>query len=78
MTQQYNSPLVSCIVCREIKSAKGIFSHFMGTHTIAGNEKLINAGKASKNNHETQKKMPRIKGYCIASCLINVLRATNH
>lgn len=32
----YNSPLVSCIYCREIKSAKGIFTHYIVSHTDAG------------------------------------------
>jgi hypothetical protein len=33
---KYLSPLVSCLECREIKSSKGIFSHFIAAHTEAG------------------------------------------
>lgn len=39
-TSKYLSPLVSCLTCREVKSAKGIFSHFLTTHTEEGKEKL--------------------------------------
>ena len=36
---QYLSPLVSCLVCREVKSAKGLFSHFIISHTEEGKQK---------------------------------------
>lgn len=29
---QYLSPLVSCLVCREVKSAKGLFTHILHSH----------------------------------------------
>lgn len=38
---QYLSPLVSCLVCREVKSAKGLFTHFAISHTEEGNQKHI-------------------------------------
>lgn len=34
----YKSPLVSCIHCREIKSAKGIFTHYLISHTTDGKQ----------------------------------------
>lgn len=35
----YSSPLCSCILCREIKSTKGIHSHYISAHTKTGNLK---------------------------------------
>lgn len=35
---QYLSPLVSCLVCREVKSAKGLFTHFIVSHTEEGKQ----------------------------------------
>ena len=29
---QYLSPLVSCLICREVKSAKGLFTHILHSH----------------------------------------------
>lgn len=56
MTEEnkYLSPLVSCLECRAIKSAKGIFSHFITAHTEKGNERakstlLKGSIKASSN-----------------------------
>jgi hypothetical protein len=43
----YLSPLVSCIHCREIKSAKGIHSHYLTVHTDNGKFKLDLARKNS-------------------------------
>lgn len=31
-TTIYSSPLCSCVICHKIKSAKGIHSHFVGSH----------------------------------------------
>lgn len=46
------SPLCSCLVCHEIKSAKGIFTHFLQSH-----DPLFKREWEIKNNHpETNKK----------------------
>lgn len=44
----YLSPLVSCIICREVKSSKGIHSHFLTKHTDSGKTKLDSARKNSR------------------------------
>jgi len=44
-TSKYLSPLVSCLECREVKSAKGIFSHFITAHTEEGIERCKTNGK---------------------------------
>ena len=44
----YKSPLVSCIECRQEKSAKGIFSHYISSHTESGKINRINSGKLSQ------------------------------
>lgn len=36
----FKSPLVSCLTCRKIKSARGIFSHYITAHTESGNERV--------------------------------------
>lgn len=41
----YTSPACSCIICHKEYSAKGIFSHFITTHTEKGNERVKRAGK---------------------------------
>ena len=43
----YLSPIVSCIHCKRIKSAKGIFSHYLVAHTQEGKEKLDKAREKS-------------------------------
>ena len=40
----YTSPLCSCIICKEVKSAKGIHSHYSSAHTESGKEHVRNAG----------------------------------
>ena len=45
MSSIYKSPVVSCIQCRQIKSAKGIFSHFITAHTDAGKQRVSETGK---------------------------------
>ena len=40
MTTTYSSPLCSCVHCKEVKSAKGIYSHYLTAHTSAGTERL--------------------------------------
>lgn len=41
-TSIYSSPLCSCIICRAVKSAKGIHSHYVCSHTEEGKEKHKN------------------------------------
>ena len=56
---QYKSPLISCIHCRKVFSAKGIFTHFISTHTDSGREKCRLTGKQnsiSKNSIIAQRK----------------------
>lgn len=36
MKNKYTSPPISCIICREVKSAKGIFSHYFNKHDPIG------------------------------------------
>jgi predicted nucleic acid-binding Zn ribbon protein len=47
---QYLSPLVSCLVCREVKSAKGIFSHFISSHTEDGRNQRSICGKKGRSD----------------------------
>lgn len=35
----FSSPLVCCIICKTVKSSKGIHSHFIKAHTAEGNAK---------------------------------------
>lgn len=44
MSVRYSSPLVSCIICRKEKSTKGIFSHFITSHTPEGNSRVKQSG----------------------------------
>jgi hypothetical protein len=46
LNENFKSPLVSCICCREVKSAKGIFSHFIMAHTDEGQERALRSGIA--------------------------------
>lgn len=45
MTEKYLSPLVSCLTCKEVKSSKGIFSHFITSHTEEGKERQLKNAK---------------------------------
>ena len=45
----YKSPPVSCIYCKEVKSAKGIFTHYLISHTIEGKQK--NTEKLNKASY---------------------------
>lgn len=59
---KYLSPLVSCLECREVKSAKGIFSHFITAHTSKGKERCVQNGKTfSKISQETRKAKKDLK-----------------
>lgn len=40
----YTTPSVSCVSCRKVFSAKGIFSHFISIHTSEGKERCIKVG----------------------------------
>ena len=44
-TPNYKSALCSCIICRQVKSAKGIHSHYSWEHTTNGNLQASNNGK---------------------------------
>jgi hypothetical protein len=62
----YQSPLCSCIICREIKSTKGIHSHFIIAHTSEGKINITKATKASVTPSalaSTSKKLHRIEIY---------------
>lgn len=49
----YKSPLCSCIACHEVKSEKGIFSHYINAHTDEGKKKTIERGrKGGENSRE--------------------------
>lgn len=51
----YKSPLVSCLICKEVKSARGIFGHHSFAHTEEGRNLAFRNGKASSLNHTKQK-----------------------
>jgi hypothetical protein len=62
----YLSPLVTCIACRQVKSSKGIFSHFIIAHTDGGRESAINRGKiggAASREHSNNAKNNREMAY---------------
>lgn len=46
----YKSELCSCIKCHQIKSVKGIFSHYITAHTDEGNAKASERGKIGGDN----------------------------
>lgn len=64
----YKSPLCSCIICHETKSAKGFFSHYIVAHTDVGKQRhLINSRSGSiigsqifKKNNERKTEKARI------------------
>jgi very-short-patch-repair endonuclease len=58
MTEKYLSPLVSCLTCREVKSTKGIFTHFIVSHTEEGNKRLSSNNK--KISHLGTNKLKQI------------------
>ena len=39
-SEKYLSPSCSCIVCKQLKSAKGIHSHYLAAHTEEGNTRV--------------------------------------
>ncbi len=58
MYKKYTSPLVSCIECRQEKSAKGIFSHYLISHTSDGHEKWIDKSIKGGNTVKNKYKFP--------------------
>lgn len=62
----YQSPLCSCIICKEVKSAKGIYSHCFFAHTVEGKEQALKAHKLSKIPQKlalAQRKLDKIYNY---------------
>lgn len=57
---QYLSPLVSCLVCREVKSAKGIFSHFISSHTEDGRNQRSICGKKGRSDEIIERQRAEI------------------
>lgn len=54
---KYKSPLCSCIICHEIKSAKGIFSHYLISHTDNDTKiKMVGNGNRKKPSITKQQK----------------------
>lgn len=49
MVDNYLSPLVSCLFCREERSAKGIFTHFQRTHGSDDVRTLYKSGLSSSD-----------------------------
>lgn len=58
---QYKSPLASCLTCREVKSAKGIFSHFIVAHTKAGYDRVSKPKPNNKGGIAAAKKASSIR-----------------
>ena len=46
INKTYSSPLCSCVICKKVKSSKGIHSHYLVTHTEEGQLKIKRAGSA--------------------------------
>lgn len=62
----YTSPLCSCIVCHETKSAKGIHSHYLTAHTEDGNKKAkesARSGRLTSIKKTTEKYNQRVDSY---------------
>lgn len=65
-TTIYSSPLCSCIICREIKSAKGIHSHYNISHTENGYEqhkKIATDTLTARNEANKNHRLDRISAY---------------
>lgn len=65
----YKSALCCCIICHDIKSAKGIFSHHILAHTEEGNKTSIQRGKIGGN--KSREYSANIKANNIATYLNN-------
>lgn len=59
----YSSPLCSCICCREIKSSKGIFLHYVLKHTIEGNAIASARGKLAGHDFQSNQRQQNITEY---------------
>lgn len=60
--KQFKTPLVSCIWCREVKSARGIFSHYLFAHEKEkSNYANCNTEEAMRKTSEKLKKAAEIK-----------------
>jgi len=58
---KYLSPLVSCVVCKAVKSTKGIFSHFNLTHT-EDKQRPTEQGRTAKSKKiSTYRKLQLLK-----------------
>lgn len=62
-TPIYASPLCSCIVCHETKSAKGIHSHFLIAHTDAGKTKNENQRTSTHKNRTNSRHISNLNKY---------------
>ena len=56
MSQTYLSPLCSCIICHEVKSAKGIHTHYLVSHTEKGKSKHYEATNNFKDKRKINQK----------------------
>jgi hypothetical protein len=43
----YKSNICSCIICHDIKSVKGIFSHYIIAHTTEGKKRILDSAEKS-------------------------------
>lgn len=60
----YSSPLCSCIICREIKSAKGIHSHYIASHGSEDDKRRFSGkgvNRQKETSHNTQKRQAQEK-----------------
>lgn len=59
-TAIYTPVYCSCVICHEVKSVKGIHSHYITAHTKEGNDRIktagYNGGQASKLNTTAKSK----------------------
>jgi len=55
----YKSPLCSCIICRQTKSVKGIFSHYLHQH--GSDEERLKMNKGSKASNPNRNLINKIR-----------------
>ena len=60
MTDKYLSPLVSCLHCKEVKSAKGLFTHYEFAHNKA-NSNYLNCQTQETRKSRSRKAKERAK-----------------
>ena len=58
----YTSPLCCCIICKEIKSSKGIYTHFERSHGTKEQQEKYSNGFNGKYE-EISKKLTKTKEY---------------